>query len=239
MTDLPGRFVTTRWSVIAAAGHQDAPQGAAALATLCEAYWFPVYAYVRHTGKSIEDAQDLTQAFFTRLIEKNDVRAADPARGRFRTFLLASVRHFLANQHHAAVALKRGGGARHVSIEFSDGERCYAHDPGHDETPERVFERRWALAVVHVAMTRLERSCAGAGRNLLFERLRPCLAGSEPGSYAALAEELGMTEGALRVALHRLRRTLREALRSIIAETVERPEDVDDELRFLLAAISG
>jgi RNA polymerase sigma-70 factor (ECF subfamily) len=238
MAGPPKRFTTTRWSLVKEAGHPDAPAGAAALAELCEAYWFPIYAYIRRTGKSGEDARDLTQAFLARMIEKNDVSDADPARGRFRTFLLASVRHFLANQHDAATARKRGGGARHLPIEIEDGERRYAYEPVDHQTPEHVFERRWALAALEAAMARLGQRYADGDRRPIFDALRPCLAGADPPSYAALATRLATTEAALRIAMHRLRRAFRDALRDVIEETVARPEDVDDELQYLLAVVS-
>lgn len=222
-----------------AAARPDATEGASALGALCEAYWHPVYGYIRRSGKTEDDARDLTQAFFARMIEKNDIRQADPGRGRFRTFLLASVRHFLSNQHDAAVALKRGGGAAHVSIEHGDEERRYADEPADPRTPEHVFQHRWALAVIDAAMDRVAAQYADGDRRRLFDHLRPALAGDEPAAYESLAETLNTTPGALRVALHRLRRTFRESLRDVILETVETPEDVDDELRFLLAALSG
>ncbi len=238
MTESPRRFATTRWSLVREAGHPGAPEGAAALAALCEAYWFPVYAYIRRTGKSGEDARDLTQAFFARMIEKNDVSDADPARGRFRTFLLTSVRHFLANQHDAATAQKRGGGATHLPIEVQDSERRYAYEPADHQTPELVFERRWALAALDAAMARVAQRYADGDRRRIFDELRPCMTGAEPPSYAAMATRLATTEAALRIAMHRLRRAFRDALRDVIAETVEHPEDVDDELQYLLTVVS-
>ena len=235
----PHRFVTTRWSLVLAAGRPGSAEAAAALATLCEAYWFPVYAFVRRSGHSEEDARDLTQAFFARMLEKHDVRAADPARGRFRSFLLASVRHFLINQHDAAMAQKRGGGAPHLSLEFDDGERRYEREPAHSDTPERLFERRWALATLDIAIARVGGQHHADGRGPLFDALRPFLAGSEPSSYETLARQFDTTEGALRVAVHRLRRAFRESLREVILATVERPEDIEDELRYLLRVVSG
>jgi RNA polymerase sigma-70 factor (ECF subfamily) len=232
------RFATTRWSLVVAAARPDATDGAAALSSLCEAYWHPVYSYIRRSGRDQDDARDLTQAFFARMIEKNDVRQADPERGRFRTFLLASVRNFLANQHDAATALKRGGGAPHLSLETNEEEHRYVREPAERQTPEHLFQRRWALAVIDAAMARVAHEYATGDRRRLFDQLRPSLAGEEPASYDAIAAELHTTPGALRVALHRLRRAFRHALRDVILETVERPEDVDDELRFLTEALS-
>ena len=238
MADGPRRFATTRWSVVIAAGQPGAPDAAAALASLCEAYWVPVYAYVRGSGKSNDDARDLTQAFFAHLIEKNAVRLADPERGRFRSFLLASVRHFVANEYHAATAQKRGGGARHIPIAIDPTEEGFPYEPADPETPELAFERRWALAVLAEALTRLSKRYADADRRRLFDGLRPYLTGDESASYAQLAVQLDKTEDAVKVAVHRLRRAYRESLREVIEETVERPADVDDELRYLLSVLS-
>jgi RNA polymerase sigma-70 factor (ECF subfamily) len=232
----PERFATTRWSLVLAAGRQDAPEGTAALAALCDAYWRPVYAFVRRQGKSPEQAEDLTQAFFTRLIEKNVVGQADRARGRFRAFLLTSVQHFLANEYDAAMAQKRGGRAVHVSLAIDDEERQFVHEPVSAGTPETIFERRWALTTLDLALRRLEERYGGERRRL-FEHLKSSLAGGEPG-YADLSAALGMTEGALRVALHRMRQAYRHALRQVVLETLERPEDVDDELRYLITVLS-
>jgi DNA-directed RNA polymerase specialized sigma24 family protein len=239
MPDGQRRFATTRWSLVIAAGSRAEPGAAAALAALCETYWFPVYAFVRRSGHSTQDAQDLTQAFFARMIEKNDVGTADPARGRFRAFLLTSVRNFLANQRDAAAAQKRGGGAVHIPIEFDDGERRYRLELPDHETPERLYERRWALSTLAAAMNLVAAEYQAADRRGLFDHLKPFLAGVEPDSYVTLATELDTTEGALRVALHRLRRAYASALRSVVSETVESPSDVDEELRYLVRVVSG
>lgn len=233
----PRRFATTRWNLVKAAGRPGETAGAAALAALCEAYWLPVYFFVRRTCRSDDEARDLTQAFFARLIEKNDVSAADPARGRFRTFLLTSVRHFLANQHDFRTAQKRGGGVVHVPIEIgsADGQGV---EPADGHTPEDVFERRWALATIEAAVARVRQHYADTGRQMLFHELRSYLTGAEPTVYADLAARLCTTEAALRVAVHRLRRAFREALREVILETVDGPDEVDDELRYLLAVVS-
>ena len=231
------RFATTRWSLIVAAAGPES-QARSALASLCEIYWFPVYAFIRRTGASADDARDLTQAFFARMLEKGYFKEARQERGRFRSFLLTAVRNFLANERDAARALKRGGGARHLSLEFDDGERRYLLEPVEDETPERVYERRWAQTVLDGAMTRLAARYAEPERRRLFQALRPLVIGREPDSYASTAASLGVTEGALRVALHRLRRHLAASLREIIRDTVGRPEEVDDELRHLLAIVS-
>lgn len=232
------RFATTRWSLVLAAGRRDSVDAAAALAALCEAYWFPVYAFVRRSGHADDEARDLTQAFFARMLDKNGMRAADPARGRFRSFLLASVRNFLLNDHAAAASLKRGGGVPHLAMEFDDGERRYNREPAHHDTPERLYERRWALATLDAAIARVREAYCASGRRPLFDALRPFLDGGEPASYRELATTLGSSDGALRVAAHRLRRAFRTSLREIVESTVERQEDVEDELRFLLSVVA-
>lgn len=232
------RFATTRWSLVVAAGDSRSPDARAALATLCETYWFPVYAFIRRSGRSHDDARDLTQAFFMRVLEKNYFKDARAERGRFRSFLLSSVRHFLANQLDWDHAQKRGGDQVHISIDANDGDRQYQCEPVEDDTPERIYERRWALAALGAAMARLSSRYEPGSRRDLFERLKPFLTGDEPESYAALGAELGVSEGSLRVAVHRLRRQFATVLREAIAETVEADGDVDEELRHLLAVVS-
>jgi RNA polymerase sigma-70 factor (ECF subfamily) len=234
----PRRFATTRWSLVVAAGDSRSPDASSALATLCETYWFPVYAFIRRSGRSHDDARDLTQAFFARVLEKNYFKDAKAERGRFRSFLLSSVRHFLSNQLDWDRAQKRGGDQLHISIDADDGDQQYQHEPVEDETPERIYERRWALAAMGAAMTRLAARYEPGSRRELFERLKPFLTGDEPESYAALGAELGVSEGSLRVAVHRLRRQFATVLREAIAETVEAAGDVDEELRHLLAVVS-
>jgi RNA polymerase sigma-70 factor (ECF subfamily) len=234
----PRRFETTHWSLVIKAGDIASPGAAAALATLCETYWFPVYAFVRRSGRSPEDAQDLTQGFFTRVLEKNYFKDARQERGRFRAFLLTSVRHFLANQRDWDRATKRGGGQPHLSLEFDDGERRYQIEPVENETPEHIYERRWAMAALDLGMRRLAATYEGEARQKLYEKLRPFLTGEDPQSYASIARELDMTEGALRVAAHRLRQQFAACLREVIAETVDGPGDVADELRHLMTVVS-
>jgi RNA polymerase sigma factor (sigma-70 family) len=235
----PGRrrFATTRWSLILAAAGPESTRAESALASLCEIYWFPVYAFVRRTGASVDDARDLTQAFFLKVLEKGYFKEARQERGRFRSFLLTAVRHFLANERDAAYAAKRGGRLLHIPLEFDDGERQYLIEPVEDETPERMYERRWALTVMDRAMGRLAARYTKPDRQKTFQTLRPLLVGHDPDSYAMAAATLDVTEGALRVALHRLRRSFAASLRDVIAETVERPEDVDQELQHLLASV--
>jgi len=239
MESLPGRrFATTRWTLVVAAGDTDEPSSRAAVAALCEAYWWPLYAFMRRSGRSSDDARDLTQAFFARIIEKRYFKHADRERGRFRSFLLAAAKNFLTNEHDRAVAAKRGGGQPHLPLEFDDGERRYSNEPPDMRTPEDVYERNWASTVLAAAMARLDADAADPARRELSVALRPFLTGDDADSYAAIARRFDMTEGALRVAVHRLRKQFGDALRDTIADTVDRVEDVDDELRYLLAVVS-
>lgn len=240
VSDDPGhrRFATTRWSLILATADPDSSQAAAALSSLCEIYWFPVYAFIRRTGASADEARDLTQAFFFRVLEKGSFKEARQERGRFRAFLLTAVRHFLSNERDAARAAKRGGGQVHLPLAFDDGERRYLLEPVEYQTPEHVYERRWALSVLDAAMQRLGAKYEDPDRCKVFITLRPLLSGRESDSYAEAAAALNMSEGALRVALHRLRRHFRTVLRDVIGETVARPEDIEPELQHLLAIVS-
>ena len=209
-----------------------------ALSTLCEWYWYPVYAFVRRMGHGEDEARDLTQAFFTRLLEKEVLKDATPERGRFRSFLLASVRHFLSNERDRRTALKRGGGAVLLPLEFDLAERRYSLEPIDDDSPDRVYERRWAERVLETARQRLMTDHLLHSRRDLYVRLQPFLTGDDVKVPAELAAELGMSAGAMRVALHRLRRMYTAVLRSTIAETVGRSQDVDDELRHVLDVLS-
>lgn len=231
------RFTTTRWSLILAAADPCSSSADAALSSLCEIYWVPVYAFVRRTGASVEDAQDLTQAFFTTVLEKGYFKHAQRERGRFRTFLLTAVAHFLSNQRNANRALKRGGGKIVLSLDVEDGERRYQLEPAETMTPERLFDRRWALAVLDHAMARLSAQYVTRDRRQFFTTLKSFLGGHEPESYAAAAASLNLTEGSFRVTLHRFRKQFAASLRGVVQETVERPEEVEDELRYLLKVV--
>src|SRR4051794_28515308 len=190
------RFCETRWSVVVAAGRQASPDAREALATLCQVYWYPLYAYVRRHGHAATDAQDLTQEFFARLLEKNSVGAADPAKGKFRSFLLASLKHFLANEWRRADAQKRGGGQVPLSLDFQGGETRFTLEPAHELTAEKLFERRWALTLLEQTLATLREEFARSGKLPLFEHLKAYLggdAGTVP--YRDLAAALGMTEG--------------------------------------------
>jgi RNA polymerase sigma-70 factor (ECF subfamily) len=231
------RLATTQWSLILAAAGPASPQSERAFAALCDIYWFPVYAFIRRKGRSVDDAQDLTQAFFARVLEKGYFKQARQDRGRFRSFLLTAVRHFLANERDAAHAAKRGGRAPHVPLELDDGERRYLLEPVDGLTPEHVYERRWALTVMNHAMDRLAARYTEPERRDAFAVLRPLLDGGDPGAYAAAAAALDVTEGALRVGLFRLRKSYAALLREVVAETVEHEHDVDRELQHLLEIV--
>lgn len=235
-------FVTTHWSVVLTATGSDTTQAHAALEGLCRMYWYPIYHFVRRQGHSMHDAQDLTQEFFARLLAKNFLSGADESRGRFRSFLLASFKHFLANEWDRARAQKRGGGMIPISIDAAAAETsCHSMiEPADPATAEKIFERRWALTLLEQVLRRLREEYTSTGRGKLFEQLKPTLTeASRTVKYAEIAEQLGTTEGAVKVAVHRLRHQYRELLRAEIAETVSSPEEVEDELRNLFSALSG
>jgi RNA polymerase sigma-70 factor (ECF subfamily) len=235
-------FPTTCWSRVVAAGDPYAPAAREALVTLCESYWFPLYAAIRRRGYGPHEAQDLTQDLFARLLEKGVFAEADPARGRFRTFLRAVCDHFLANHRDREYAQKRGGGMAAVAIPFdlAEGEGRYAREPAHELTPERAFDRAWALTLLGRTLDRLGDEYRATGQNLVFTELAPVLTdGSLAGPYAAVAVRLGTTEGAIRVAVHRMRRRYGDLLREEIASTVDDPTEVDDEIRALFAALGS
>ena len=233
-------FVTTHWSVVLAAGGGDAISSRNALAQLCQSYWRPLYAYVRRLGHSPHDAQDLTQEFFARLLEKNFLIGADEARGRFRSFLLASLKHFLANEWDKARAQKRGGAQIPISFDLAFAETSCQWEPADNSTAEKIFERRWALTLLDGVLRRLRQEFVQDGKENLFEQLKPTLTeASRTVRYAEIAFRLGTSEGAVKVAVHRLRQRYREVLRAEIAETVATPGEVEDELRNLFAALSG
>lgn len=232
--------MTTRWSVVLAAGHQSSPDAARALESLCQSYWYPLYAFVRQSGKQPDDARDLTQEFFARVLEKDYLDAADRERGRFRNFLLTVFKRFLANEHQRERAQKRGGGQPLVSIDTDDGERRLSLEPSHDWTPEQEFERRWAVALLEQVLERLQSDYASKGKDQVFESLKPYLTvEDDPASYTQIAADLTMTVGAVKVAVHRLRQRYRDLIRDEVASTVEYEDDTDDELVQLLKAIRG
>jgi RNA polymerase sigma factor (sigma-70 family) len=233
----PSKFPTTRWTLVVAAGHPDRTEARSALASLCENYWYPLYAYLRRRGYPADQAQDLTQEFFIRVLEGRYLDRADPERGRFRSFLLSSLKFFVADEEDRSRAHKRGGGAL-VPLAFSSGEERYQREPSHDETPERIFERRWAFSVLDRVVERLRSEFVQHGRPEHFERLKVFLLGQSDAPYAALAREMNTSEGALKVAIHRLRKRYRELFRQEIADTVVDPSDVEAELRHLASVLT-
>jgi RNA polymerase sigma-70 factor (ECF subfamily) len=233
----PSQFPTTRWTLVVAAAGPQRKEARSALSSLCESYWYPLYAYVRRRGCLPDKAQDLTQEFFIRVLEGRYLDRADPEKGRFRAFILTSLKFFLADEGDRERAQKRGGGQL-VSLEFSSGEERYQREPAHDETPERIFERRWALSVLDRVVEKLQDEFVQHGRREHFERLKVFLLGQSEAPYAALAREMNTSEGALKVAIHRLRKRYRELFRQEIADTVADPEEVESELRFLAAVLT-
>ena len=233
-----GRFTTTHWSlVLAAAGSEDA-RGREALASLCQVYWYPLYAFVRRQGHGPHDAQDLTQEFFVQLLEKEYLGDADRSKGKFRSFLLAALKHFLSKQWARAKTLKRGGGRTLVPLDTLSAEDRYCREPEDNATPERLFERRWAVTLLDRVLTRLSKEYEATGKQAMFARLQGCLTGDRDLlPYAELAAKLGMTEGAVKVAVHRLRQRYRGVLRDEIAQTVADPTEIDDEIRQLFSAL--
>ena len=239
--ELAGRppvFVTTHWSVVLSARQKDSPDSLAALETLCVSYWYPLYAYVRRQGHSPHDAQDLTQEFFARLLEKDYLKAADREKGRFRTFLIVALKRFLANEWDRVRAQKRGGGQHLLSLDAELAEERYRIEPAEGASAEKVFERRWALTLLERSMTRLREEFVKSGKTSDFEHLKACLtAGRGEISYAEIGTALGLNEGAVRVAVHRLRKRYREIFREEIAHTVSGPEEIDAEVRYLMGVL--
>jgi RNA polymerase sigma factor (sigma-70 family) len=233
-------FVTTHWSLVLSARDKKSPQSADALEKLCRAYWYPLYAYIRRTGQSKENAEDLTQAFFARLLEKNFLNAAEPERGRFRSFLLVALKRFLANEWDRVRAQKRGGGQTHVPLDTELAERKFqAETTAGEISPDRLYDRRWALTLIEQTMARLRAEFERAGKAVEFEGLKSFLtADKNEIPNATIAAELGMGESALRVAVHRLRKRYRELFREEIGHTLAGGEDVDTELQYLLSVLS-
>jgi RNA polymerase sigma factor (sigma-70 family) len=236
-TSAPACFVTTHWSVVLAARDKASPDSEAALEALCRTYWYPLYAFIRRLGRSPEDAQDLTQEFFARLLQKDYLQAAAQERGRFRTFLRVALKRFLANEWDRQRALKRGGGVTHFSIDTGAAEERYLDE--RMEAPDQLYERRWAMTLLDQALARLRAEYLQSGKQAEFQELKEHLTG-ERGSipYEHIAASLGQTEGAVRVAVHRLRKRFRELLRATVSETVSGPEEVQAELRHLVTILS-
>jgi RNA polymerase sigma-70 factor (ECF subfamily) len=230
----PGLFLTTHWSVVLQAGESESAQAGQALEKLCTAYWYPLYAYVRRQGHSVEDAEDLTQKFFARFLERKYLRLADRNRGRFRTFLLTSLKHFLINDWKREKREKRGGGQKVLSLNEELAESRFCLEPAVEQPPDTVYDREWAAIVMEQTMAGLRAEFERSGKLDLFERLKPFVWGEKNAlSYAAMAAELGMSEGAVKVTLHRLRRRFGELLRGEIAKTVATLVEVEEELQYL------
>ena len=233
------RFPTTQWSRVIRAGDPADHDGRVALEGLCEDYWYPIYAFVRRRGLDRDEASDLVQGLFADLIERGDFARADPARGRFRSFLRASCEHYLAHHREHGRALKRGGGKILVSLDAQDAEGRYVNEPSHDLTPERLFERRWATVLLSRVLAMLEAEAVRAGKESLFAQIRPALEGDSPAnSYETIGEMLRMSAGAVKVAAHRFRGRYRQLLRAEVARTVADPADVDAEIADLLRVLS-
>jgi len=234
------QFHATHWSVVLAAAESQAPHASEALEKLCRAYWYPLYAFVRRQGYGAHDAQDLTQAFFAMLLEKRSLGKVDPSKGKFRSFLLASLSNFLNNERDKAQRLKRGGGAEIVSLDADSAGERYEAEPRHDESPQKIFERRWANAVVEQVASRLLLEYAAGGQAERFDVLKDFLLGDpREVSYDQAASRLGLSVSAVTSAIYRMRARFREFFREEIARTVGGPEEVDDEIGYLLSALGN
>lgn len=231
-----GSFVTTHWGTVLAAGTARSPEATRALSQLCRVYWHPLYVYLRRRGFSEEDAKDHTQGFFEHLLARHDLAKADPERGRFRSFLLKSLQHYVANEQRDARRLKRGAGQPVASLDET-AETRYQAEPGHDLTPEKLYERRWAMTVINTALQKLREEYSAAGQTALSQELEGILTGSEDSHLGEIGRRLGLSEGAVKVAAHRFRKRFGKALRECIQETVSTPGEVDDELRHLQAIL--
>lgn len=233
-------FVSTHWSVVITAGRSDTTRAQRALEHLCRTYWYPLYAYVRRRGHSQPDAQDLTQGFFAHLLEKQSLTRADPERGRFRTFLLTALNHFLVNEWKKGQAEKRGGGHPVLSLDWAAAEQRFDLEPADPAAPDRAYDKQWALTLLGEVLNRLEAEYQSEGKPDLFAALKDTLLGSrESQPYVELAAKLGMNEGAVRVAVHRLRKRYRGLIREEIAHTLEHPQEIEAELRHLFQSLAG
>lgn len=229
-------FDATRWTlVLSAARGTRTPRAAAAMAELCGIYWYPLYAFLRRQGHNAHEAEDLTQEFFARLLATHDLEQVTPEKGKFRSFLLAAMRHFLANYYDRIHAQKRGGGQRVIALDAVAADARWRSEPAHDLTPEKLFERRWALTVLEQVLGRLEAELTADGKARLFDALKDSLTGAGEGTYAEVGQRLGLSAGAVKVAVHRLRRRYRQLLREEIAHTVADPAEIDEEIRYLLS----
>ncbi len=233
------QFATTHWSVVLAAGKSTSAQQKQALETLCQSYWFPLYAFLRRRGYNTHQAEDYTQGFFADILEKHDLRAADPERGRFRSFLLATLKHFLSDERDRVQAQKRGGGRKLLSLDFQEAESQYHLEPADRLSPERLFEKSWALTVLEKTMVSLRTDSARKGKEDVFDHLKVYLTTEKDEiPYRDMATKLKMSEGSVRIAVHRLRRQYRKLLRDEIAQTVATEDQIDEEIEQLFAALA-
>ena len=234
----PQWFSTTHWSVVLAAGQGNSPEAEQALEKLCRGYWYPLYAYTRRRGYDPHEAQDIVQGFFARFLAKNYLQGLSAERGKFRSFLLASLNHFLSNQRDQAQRLKRGGGQSLISLDDEAAEERYGHEPASALTPESIFERRWALAVLDQALGRLQNEFLSSGKQAQFERLKGFLEGDVArGDYDVAAADLKVSAGAVAMAVQRLRQRFRELVRQEVAQTLADPAGIEEEMQDLMAAL--
>ncbi len=232
-------FATTHWTVVLAAGRRSTPQSDRALEDLCRAYWFPLYAYVRRQGHSKENAEDLTQGFFACFLERNYLENVSSEKGRFRAFLLAALKHFLANEYDRAGRQKRGGGVAHLSLDWQAADMRYQIEPADKLSPDKLYDRAWAVTMLEQVIARLRDECAAEGKATIFAQLKAFLmVGQSDIPYAQTAARLGLNEGAARVAVHRLRKRYRELLRAEIAQTLSDPADAEAEMGVLFRAFT-
>jgi RNA polymerase sigma factor (sigma-70 family) len=233
-------FVTTRWSTVFRAGHGDTTRSREALEKLCRTYWYPIYACIRRRGHSPEDTQDLTQSFFLRLLERQSLANANPNLGRFRSFLLGALNHFLIDEWKKARTQRRGGGRQILSLDWAAAEQRFDLEPVDNATPDKAFDRNWATALLEEVLNQLQEEYQRDGKSEMFQALKQTLTGPrESQPYAGLAERLGIADGALRVAVHRLRKRYRALLEAEIANTVSSPDEVKHEMTYLLQTIAG
>lgn len=238
--DNAATFSTTNWSVVVTAGQDNLAGATVALEQLCRRYWYPIYAFVRRRGSDRQEAEDLTQGFFAHLLEMETLKKADQRKGKFRTFLLSSLSKFLCNEWDKRKTVKRGGGRQILSLDEAAAEELYSLEPVEPGSPEKMFDQRWAATLVEGVLTRLREEYRARGKPELLAQLEPGLTQEAlPGRYAEWAGTLGLSEGAVRVALHRLRRRFGELLREEITQTVANPAEVDEEIRHLFTSISA
>jgi RNA polymerase sigma-70 factor (ECF subfamily) len=232
-------FATTHWSIVLAARDGEQSHAHDALARLCECYWYPLYAFLRRHGYSPPDAEDLTQSFLAYLLGKDFLARVRPEYGRFRSFLLAALNHFISDQRDREHRQKRGGGKPLISLDAACAEQRYRLEPVEESNPQRLYERRWALTIVETTLQRLEAEAVAAGKMDLFLTLKPCLVGERSsGGYSRVAETVGLSEGAVKVAVHRLRQRFRELFREEIAHSVSEPSEIEEEIQFLIRVLS-